>query len=310
MTDTLSHESRKQIRLMGSDFEFIICDNDPLEKAMTEAVREVQRIESLLTEFKETSETSSINRNAGIRSVEVSPEVYAIIKRCSEISALTQGAFDITTGALRKLYNFKGGDFDFPTADQIADALAATGHRKIVLGKRNRVYLSQREMRIGFGAIGKGYAADQVKKLLVSLGIKNAVINASGDLTTLGKQSDGSPWKIGIADPADPSRTIAWLPVSNGSIATSGNYEQYFERNGIRYGHTIDPKTGLPVSGVKSVSIVSSSAELCDALATAVTIMGVDVGLDFINQLPGVHALIVTATNHIFTSRNLHIEYA
>lgn len=294
---------------MGSDFEFIICDDDRFESAMLEAVREVQRIESLLTEFKETSETASINRSAGIHSVEVSPEVYAIIKRCKEISTLTQGAFDITTGALRKLYNFRGSDFDFPTSDQIASALALTGHGKIVLGKGNRVYLSQRGMRVGFGAIGKGYAADSVKKLLVSRGIKSAVINASGDLTTLGTQPGGSPWKVGIADPADPSRTIAWLPVLNGSVATSGNYEQYFERNGIRYGHTIDPKTGLPVSDVSSVTIVSPSAELCDALATAVTIMGVDIGLDFINQLPGVHALIVTGTNHIFTSRRLHIEY-
>lgn len=309
MTETVPHESRKRVTLMGSDFEFIIYDDDPFENAMMEAIHEVQRIEGLLTEFKETSETALINRSAGIQSVEVSPEVYAIIKRCKEISTLTQGAFDITTGPLRKLYNFRGGDFDFPNSDQIADALAVTGHGKIVLGKGNRVYLSQRGMRIGFGAIGKGYAADRVKKLLVSRGIKSAVINASGDLTTWGTQRDGAPWKVGIADPADPSRTIAWLPISNGSVATSGNYEQYFERNGIRYGHTIDPKTGLPVSDVSSVTIVSSSAELCDALATAVTIMGVDVGLDFINQLPGVHALVVTGTKHIFTSRRLHIEY-
>jgi thiamine biosynthesis lipoprotein len=163
-------------------------------------------------------------------------------------------------------------------------------------------------MHIAFGAIGKGYAADIVKRKLVERGINGGVINASGDLTAFGRRPDGSLWKVGIADPNDPSRVIGWLSVDNSSVATSGNYEQYFERNGIRYSHNIDPRTGMPAKGVKSVTVMSSSAELSDALATAITIMGVEVGLHFIEQLPGTHCLIVTDENRIFTSRRLRFE--
>jgi thiamine biosynthesis lipoprotein len=139
-------------------------------------------------------------------------------------------------------------------------------------------------------------------------GIASAVINASGDLTAFGKRLDGSPWKIGLSDPSTPSRIMAWLPVENASVATSGDYEQYFEKHGVRYSHTIDPKSGLPCTGIKSVTIVSTSAEFSDAIATAVTIMGVDVGLHFIEQLPGVHGLIVDDQNKISTTQHLQLN--
>jgi len=135
------------------------------------------------------------------------------------------------------------------------------------------------------------------------------VINASGDLTAWGQRADGSPWKIGIADPDHPSRTLLWLPIDGASVATSGDYEQYVMRDGIRYAHTVDPKTGLPVHGIKSVTIVSASAELSDALATAVFVMGADVGLHFLEQLPHVYGLIVNDQNKIFTSRHLKIQH-
>jgi thiamine biosynthesis lipoprotein len=148
-----------------------------------------------------------------------------------------------------------------------------------------------------------------VRKVFQRKGIKSAVINASGDLTAFGRRADGSPWKIGLADPDDPKRIMAWLPVENSSVATSGDYEQYFEKDGIRYSHTIDPKSGLPCTGIKSVTIVSASAEFSDALATAVTIMGVDVGMHFIDQLPGVHGLIISDQNKIFTTKHFKLNY-
>ena len=308
MNEVLDREYRRRIRLMGSDFEFIIGDDDRGAEALEDAIAEVSRIEALLTEFSETSQTALLNKTAGIRAVEVTDEVYCLLKRCNEISEFTQGAFDITSGALRKLYNFKGIEFEMPAANQLQSALSRTGYEKVILAKNNRVYLSQIGMRIGFGAIGKGYAADMVKRKLLKKGIKNGVVNASGDLTAFGRRADGTLWKVGIADPNCPSNIMAWIPVQNASVATSGDYEQYFESDGIRYSHTIDPKTGLPVTGIKSVTIVSASAELCDALATAVTVMGVDVGMDFIDQLPGIHALVVTDDNKVYTSQQLHIE--
>lgn len=294
---------------MGSAFEFvIIADEADGERLMNESVGEVMRIEQLLTEFSTTSQTSLLNQHAGIKPVQVDEEVYAILKRCQELSRLTQGAFDITAGVLKKLYNFKGVSFVLPGGEQINQALRKTGADKIQLRADNKVYLTVPGMHIGFAAVGKGYAADMVKKLLIKQGVMAGVISASGDLTAWGHRLDGSPWKIGIADPAQRDSVLLWIPVENASVATSGDYEQYFEANGIRYSHTIDPKSGRPVTGIKSVTIVSPSAELSDALATAVFVMGIDVGLHFVEQLPDIHALIVRADNEVFMSGHLKLN--
>ena len=307
MNTIVSGETRRQVRLMGSDFEFVIVDDEG-DSALDEAIDEVRRIESLLTEFNETSQTSLINQNAGIRPVFIDEEVYRLIKRCKELSILTQGAFDITCGVLKKLYKFKGEKFQLPDPDSISAALRKVGSDKIQLKEPNRVYLKEAGMHIAFGAIGKGYAADVVKRKLIERGISGGVINASGDLTAFGKRTDGSLWKVGIADPDDPLKVVFWLPIENASVATSGNYEQYFEMDGVRYSHNIDPHTGKPVKGIKSVTVISSSAELSDALATAVTIMGVEVGLHFIEQLPGTHCAIITDDNRILASNHLRFE--
>ena len=303
-------EHRLQTRLMGSDFEFIVVTPSPADGGLLDAcVAEVKRLETLLTEFSETSVTTQINRAAGKQSITIPEEVYHLIYRSKALSALTQGAFDITAGVLKKLYNFKGGDFIWPDANTLQHKLSCSGYDKINLIPPNQIRLEKEGMHIAFGAIGKGYAADCVKAMLLKLGVTSGVINASGDLTAWGKRPDGSPWRIGIADPDHPSRTLLWLPIDGASVATSGDYEQYVIRNGIRYSHTVDPKTGLPVRGIKSVSIVSASAELSDALATAVFVMGIDVGLHFLEQLPHVHGLIVNDQNKIFTSRHLKIQH-
>jgi FAD:protein FMN transferase len=304
-----SEERKRRCRLMGSAFEFIVVsDSTEGETLIDAAIGEVKRIESLLTEFSDTSITSAINRLAWQYPIAVDKEVFEILHRCKKISTLTQGAFDITSGILKKLYNFKGQDFIMPDDDQIRKALLKVGHDKIKLMPGHRVQLAAAGMHIGFGAIGKGYAADRVKKLLIAMNVTGGVINASGDLTVWGSRADGSAWNVGIADPDDPVKTIAWIPLNNASVATSGNYEQYFEQNGVRYSHNIDPKSGKPVKGIKSVTVVSPSAELSDALATAVTIMGIEVGLHFIEQIPSAHCLIIDDHNKIFTSSHLNIK--
>jgi thiamine biosynthesis lipoprotein len=294
---------------MGSAFEFVILASAELgEDLLQSAVDEVKRIEILLTEFSDTSATALINRSAGNAAIQVNDEVYAILRRCREISKLTQGSFDITSGILKKLYNFKGEHFKMPGADEIKKSCAKVGYEKIELSEHNNVRLAVPGMHIAFGAIGKGYAADRVKKMLIERGVEAGVINASGDLTAWGKRLDGSPWKIGIADPLDSSHSLLWLPVENASVATSGDYEQFFERKGVRYSHTIDPRTGLPVTGIKSVTIVSQRAELSDALATAVFVMGVEAGMHFIEQLPHTHAIIINDRNKVFMSKHLNLN--
>lgn len=298
-------------KLMGSIFELIIADDDQAkaEFYIEAGIKEIQRLEELLTEFADSSETSLVNINAGIAPVRVSEETYMLVKRCVQLSELTQGAFDITTGPLKHLYHFKNGNSPFPAPSFIQAALSYTGYKNIVFGE-NTLFLPKKNMKIGFSAIGKGYAADCVKRLWLEAGIKNAVVNASGDLTVIGNNAHGEPWVIGIADPDRPDKILLHLPLKSGSIATSGNYEQFFMRNGIRYGHTIDPKTGLPVTGVKSVTVLGPGAELCDALATAVYVMGVEAGMHLINQLPETHCLIIDDRNQLHKSANVNFKYA
>jgi thiamine biosynthesis lipoprotein len=163
-------------------------------------------------------------------------------------------------------------------------------------------------MRIGFGGIGKGYAAEMAKQVLKKAGVTSGIVNAAGDLVTWGLQPDGKPWTIGIANPDAAHLPFSYMNISDMAVATSGNYEKYVVIDGKRYSHTIDPKTGLPVHGIKSVTIICPNAEIADAMATPVMIMGIQVGLDLINQMKGIACLIIDEQNSLFTSRNISIQ--
>jgi len=181
-------------------------------------------------------------------------------------------------------------------------------YRNIILDeKKSTVFLKEEGMRIGFGGIGKGYAAEMAKILLQRKGIESGIVNAAGDLTAWGYQPDGSPWTIGVADPNASRHAFSYLQITNTSVATSGNYEKYVMINGKKYSHTIDPKTGLPVTGIKSVTIICPNAEIADAMATPVMIMGIRVGLDLINQVKGIECIIVDDHDTIHTSKNIHL---
>jgi FAD:protein FMN transferase len=301
------NEYKGDKKLMGSAFQFILnAESDEAgEQLLWGCIEEVSRIEKLITEFGEDSETAWVNRNAGVSPVQVSDEMYQLVERSVQISKLTNGAFDITTGILKKLYNFKNVEFEMPSGEKISDCLERTGYRKIKLSGGNRVFLERKGMRIGFGAIGKGYAANKAMKLMQSKGVSGGVINASGDLCAWGTKWNGDSWKAGIADPDSPDDILCWLRLNGLSIATSGNYEQYFDLNGVRYSHNIDPKTGRPVADIKSVSVVSPHAELSDALATAITVMGIKKGLEIVSQLPKTHCVIVDDQNRVHYSENI-----
>ena len=163
-------------------------------------------------------------------------------------------------------------------------------------------------MKLSFAAIGKGYASDRVKMIWQQMGVTSGYVNASGDLNAFGTKADGSHWNIGIANPDDKTKMILFVPVINASVATSGDYEQYFMHQGKRYSHNIDPRSGLPLTGVKSVSVFSPSAELSDALATAIYVMGSSKGISFVNQLPQTHAIIIDEENNLSLSKNLNYE--
>lgn len=294
---------------MGSGFELLLhhADSARAKELLKMGVREIERIEDLLSEFREYTYTSQINRNAGLAAVKTDEEVHGLLQRTLGISAMTDGAFDITVGPLKKLYKFKNSDFRFPERDQIQTALSLVGYDNLRLGANREVSLSHPGMSISFAAIGKGYAADRVKKLWLQHGVTSGVVSASGDLTTIGCRADGNPWTIGIADPDNKENMLFYIPVQDASVATSGDYEQYFMWQGTRYSHNINPVTGKPVTGIKSVSVVSPMGELSDALATAVYVMGVEVGLHFIDQLPGTHCIIIDDHNQAHFSRHIEI---
>ncbi len=302
---------KQSAKLMGSAFELCIVSKD--EQFAYEQIKlgldEIKRIEILLTEFSEDSLTAQLNNNSGKQSVRVSQEFFELIERCQQLSKLSQGFFDITVGPLKKLYQFKRENFEFPSQKIIRKTLQNVGYQQIVLNqKQHCIKLIKPNMHLSFAAIGKGYAADKVKQLWLNNNVQGGYINASGDLTAFGSNENQEPWKIGIANPDRQNEILFYVPLNRVSVATSGDYEQHFVYQGQRYSHNINPKTGLPLKGIKSVSVFSPSAELSDALATAVYAMGKEKGISFVNQLPETHAIIIDDNNTVVFSNDLNYE--
>ena len=299
-------------RLMGNTFDITVVGKDATwaNSKLLLAVNEIKRIENLLTTFSESSQTNHINQQAGISAVKVDREVFELIERSIRISNVTDGAFDITYGSIdKKLWNFDQNMTSFPNLETAKSMVRLINYKNIILNKKeSMVMLKEAGMRIGFGGIGKGYAAEMAKALLIREGVKSGIVNASGDLTTWGNQPDGKPWTIGIVDPDHKKQPFSYLDVTNMAVATSGNYEKFVKINGIKYSHTINPKTGLPVTGIKSVTIISPNAEIADAMATPVTIMGISAGLNMINQINYLGCIIIDDDNRIYTSKNINLR--
>lgn len=302
---------RRVLRLMGNIFEIsVLAENESqASESIETAITEMQRIEKLLTTFDQTSQTNQINLQSGISPVEVDREVLDLIQRSLKISELTQGAFDITYGSIdKRLWNFDTTMTTLPDKETAKRSVRLINYKNVIIDKEaSTVFLKEKGMRIGFGGIGKGYAADRAKQVLISKGIKSGIVNASGDLSAWGHQQNGKPWTIGIADP-ETKNPFSYVNITDMAVATSGNYEKYVTINGQRYSHTIDPRTGFPVTGIKSVTIISPYAELSDAMATPVTVMGTRVGLDLINQMNSIACIIVDDYNKIHHSKNISIK--
>jgi len=296
---------------MGSGFEFtVVAENSTEANSFIDvAVGEITRIEKLISSWDENSQTSAINKFAGIKPVKVNVELFELIERSIAISSLTDGAFDISYASIDKIWKFDGTMMLMPSAEEIKNSVTKVGYRNIVLDKeKHTVFLSLVGMKIGFGAIGKGYAADKAKQILISKGVSAGIINASGDMNTWGKQINGTDWTVAIVNPLNKKQVFASLPISNGAVVTSGDYEKYVEFNGERFSHIINPRTGYPSTGLISVTVFAPKAELADALATSVFVMGVEAGLDRINQLPKVECIIIDDKGNIWKSNNIEID--
>lgn len=302
---------KRTLKLMGSKFEITVIAGNKAEadEFIDLAVAEIVRIEKLISSWDPNSQTSEINRNAGLKAVTVDRELFSFIQRAIKISEITDGAFDISYASMDRIWKFDGSMNEMPSEEEIKASVAKVGYKNILLDEKNStVFLKNSGMKIGFGAIGKGYAADKAKDLLLSKGVPGGIINASGDMNTWGKQPDGREWMVAITNPMNKNKAFALLPLREGAVVTSGDYEKFVQFNGVRYSHIINPKTGYPATGIISVSVFAPKAELADALATSVFVLGKDVGLNRINQLPQVECIIIEANGNISTSKNIKIN--
>ncbi|WP_299886089.1 FAD:protein FMN transferase [uncultured Lacinutrix sp.] len=307
---TNAQETHKRtLMLMGSRFDITVVSTtkDNANKYIDIAIAEISRIEKLISSWDANSQTTLINQNAGVKAVKVDLELFELIERAVQISKLTDGAFDISYASMDRIWKFDGSMNKMPSKEKIKNSVAKVGYNNIVLNHETQtVFLKHKGMKIGFGGIGKGYAADKAKALLKSKGVSAGIINASGDLNTWGKQTNGDDWQVAIKNPLNKNKVFALLPIYEQAVVTSGNYEKSVTFNGKKYTHIIDPRTGYPSSGIVSVSVLTSSAELADAIATSIFVMGKEVGLDFVNQLKSVECIIVDDSGKVHYSNNIN----
>jgi len=295
-------QKTKKITLMGTKFEITLVGEDSLsvEKNIDFAIKEISRIENLLSEWISTSKVSEINNNAGIKPVKVDFEIFDLTKKAIFFSQISNGAFDISISAMDKIWKFDGSMDKLPNIEEINKSIKNVNYKNIVLDSINStIFLRNKGMKIGFGSIGKAYSADKTREFMKNLGVKSGIINASGDISTWGVQIDGKPWVIGVNNPFKPNKMAKILYFKENSVATSGNYEKYIEINSKRYSHIIDPKTGFPASGLTSVSIIGPSATIANGLSTSIMVLGEYEGRKLMKKFPKYRSIIITDNGKI-----------
>lgn len=302
---------KKKQSLLGSPFEITVVAKDSVEGNYftTLAIDEVKRIENLISDWIPTTQISKVNHNAGIQPIKVDQEVYDLLERAIKISKLTSGAFDISYASMDKIWKFDGSMKEMPSEETIKKSVEKVGYQNIILNpKDTTIFLKNKGMKLGLGGIGQGYIADKIKILLKEKGCKSGLVNVSGDINTWGKQPDGQNWTVGIVNPMNKNKVFATFPLDDSAVETSGSYEKFVTFNGKCYSHIIDPRTGYPASGIVSVSVFAKQTEIADALATGIFVLGVEVGLDLINQLNGIGCIVVDDKGVIHTSKNIDIK--
>lgn len=297
--------------LMGGRFDITIVAKDSAEAEMNidTVICEITRIENLISDWKPASQISQVNENAGIRPVRVDHEVFELTKRALELSRLTNGAFDISFAAMDWIWKFDGSMTEMPAPEAIKKSVEKVGYQNIILDEeRSTIFLKNKGMKIGFGALGEGYAADQCRAMMMARGINAGIVNGSGDMSTWGKQPDGKDWMIGINDPIHRDKIFAVIPLRQGAVVTSGNYEKFVTFNGKRYSHIINPATGYPATGLSSVTVFGPSAEKANGFSTSLMVMGQKGGLELINRFPEFRCMMITDNGKVFTSKNFDIS--
>lgn len=292
---------------MGGRFDITIVAKDSLsaEENIDLVIAEITRIENLISDWKSDSQVSEVNQNAGIKPIKVEREVFELTKKAIHFSEITNGAFDISFAAMDRIWKFDGSMTAMPSDEAIKKSVEKVGYKNIILDSvESTIFLKLKGMKIGFGALGEGYAADKSRDLMLSKGITAGIVNASGDMIAWGKQPDGKPWNIGITNPFDTEKLVSVIPINNGAVTTSGSYEKFVVFNGKRYSHIINPSTGYPSTGLCSVTVFGPSAEMANGFSTSLMVLGKKEGLILISKYRQYSCLMITDDQKIIKSKN------
>ncbi|MET3026911.1 FAD:protein FMN transferase [Flavobacterium sp. UW10123] len=293
--------------LMGGRFDISIVDKDSLsaEKNIDEVIAEITRIENLISDWKTTSQVSEVNQNAGIKPIKVDREVFELTKRAIQFSEITNGGFDISFAAMDRIWKFDGSMTEMPSAEAIKKSVEKVGYKNIILDStESTIFLKLKGMKIGFGALGEGYATDKCRAMMIAKGVQAGIINGSGDMSTWGKQPNGKDWKIGITNPFKPEKILAAVPLKEGAVTTSGSYEKFVVFNGKRYSHIINPATGYPATGLCSATVFGPNAETANGLSTSMMVLGQKEGLLLLQKFPDYSCVLITDKGKIVKSKN------
>lgn len=293
--------------LMGGRFDISIVAKDSLaaEQNIDVIIGEISRIENLISDWKPTSQVSAINQNAGICPVKVDRELFELTKRALHFSEITHGAFDISFAAMDRIWKFDGSMTEMPTEETIKKSVEKVGYKNIILDSINAtIFLKFKGMKIGFGALGEGYATHKCQQMMLAKGIQSGIVNATGDMSVWGTQPSGKPWNIGITNPFHPETILATIALNKGAVTTSGSYEKFVVFNGKRYSHIINPTTGYPATGLCSVTVFGPNAETANGFSTSAMVLGKKEAKKLLNQYPDYSFIMFTDSGKMIQSKN------
>ncbi len=293
--------------MMGTlvEITLIAPDDEASAEAITAAFQEMQRIEWLMSRRIEGSDVWRVNQSAGEKGVRISSDFLAVIQIALETSNLSGGAFDITVGGLVNLWDRCRKENRLPSQQEVAATRRLVGYGSLELNEKERMlFLKKEGTQIVLGGIAKGYAVDQAVRVLRGRGFRDFIVNAGGDLRTEGTKL-GAPWVVGIQHPRDKSKMLATIAARDSAVATSGDYERYFMRDGVRYHEILDPSTGFPARKSRGVTVVHEELIWADALATAIFVMGPEKGIVLVEEMNGVEALIIDAKGEVTVSSGM-----
>lgn len=303
LTACKSEEVYRETRFLFDTEVFIEAHGAGAEIVGSEAMEKMATFDQAANTYSANSELTKVNKAAGVEPIAVSEDIFQLLQRSLEIADLTNGIFEPTIGPLVQLWQKAKVEEVLPTTEEVEKHRLLVDYKKVILDDEHKTaFLPEIGMSLNLGAIAKGYAVELGINILKEAGISSAMVRAGGNVYTLGSKPDGTSWQIGIRDPHHLDRMIGYVELLNQVVDTSGDYEQFFTLEGVNYGHILDPRTGYPVEGIASSTVITESPALADALSTTIFILGKDEGITFIEKIPHTAAIIINSDGIKYTT--------